>query len=101
MNPLPNYNPLEHLPILCTSRRDFLERTGMAYGAMCLASMFGASASAAAAAGSKSPLAPRAPHFPAKAKRVIHIFASGGPSHVDTWDPKPNLEKYADQAIPG
>jgi hypothetical protein len=104
MNQLPNYNPLEHLPILCSSRREFLERTGMAYGAMCLASMFGANASAAAtigATGSKSPLAPRAPHFPAKAKRVIHIFASGGPSHVDTWDPKPNLEKYADKAIPG
>jgi hypothetical protein len=40
------------------------------------------------------PLAPRLPHFAATAKRVIHIFPEGGPSHVDTFDPKPALEKY-------
>ena len=106
MNPIPNYNPLEHLPVLCTSRREFLERTGMGYGAMCLASIFGASlgastAEAAVGIKGKSPLEPKQPHFPVKAKHVIHIFASGGPSHVDTWDPKPMLEKYADQSIPG
>jgi Protein of unknown function (DUF1501) len=108
MNSIPNYNPLEHLPILCTTRREFLEKTGMGYGAMCLASLFGVGAltgsqAEAAVGGAKSrgPLAPKQPHFPAKAKRVIHIFASGGPSHVDTWDPKPMLEKYADQTIPG
>jgi hypothetical protein len=39
-------------------------------------------------------------HFPAKAKRVIHFFLNGGPSHVDTFDPKPALEKYAGQSIP-
>jgi hypothetical protein len=108
MNPIPNYNPLEHLPILCTTRREFLEKTGMGYGAMCLASILGAGVltgnqAEAAVSGTKSrsPLVPKQPHFPAKAKRVIHIFASGGPSHVDTWDPKPMLEKYADQTIPG
>jgi hypothetical protein len=47
-----------------------------------------------------SPLAPRGPHFPAKAKRVIHLFMNGGPSHVDTFDPKPALAKYAGQALP-
>ena len=41
-----------------------------------------------------SPLAPKKPHFPARAKRVIHIFCEGGPSQVDTFDPKPALEKY-------
>jgi hypothetical protein len=109
MNSIPNYNPLEHLPILCTTRREFLEKTGMGYGAMCLASIFGVGAltgsQAEAAVGGapkvRGPLSPKQPHFPAKAKRVIHIFASGGPSHVDTWDPKPMLEKYADQTIPG
>jgi uncharacterized protein (DUF1501 family) len=107
MKPIPNYNPLEHIPTLCLTRREFLEKTGMGYGAMCLASILGAGlfrgseSHAAAAAGSRSPLMPRQPHFPAKAKHVIHIFASGGPSHVDTWDPKPMLDKYADQTIPG
>ena len=44
---------------------------------------------------------PKQPHFAPKAKRVIHIFANGGPSHVDTFDPKPSLEKYAGQPLPG
>ncbi len=88
------------------TRREFLERTGMGFGAMSLASILGLSlggnASAAPTAGKAlSPLAPKQPHFPAKAKAVIHIFAEGGPSHVDTWDPKPELAKYADKTIPG
>jgi hypothetical protein len=48
-----------------------------------------------------NPLQPKTPHFPAKAKRVIHIFANGGPSHVDTFDYKPALNTYAGQAVPG
>lgn len=44
-----------------------------------------------------SPLAPRQPHFVARAKRVIFLFMNGGPSHIDTFDPKPTLEKYAGQ----
>jgi hypothetical protein len=48
-----------------------------------------------------SPLAPKIPPFPAKAKRVIHIFAEGAPSQVDTWDPKPGLVKYDGQPIGG
>jgi hypothetical protein len=47
-----------------------------------------------------NPLAPKQPHFPGKAKRVIHIFANGGASHVDTFDPKPALEKYAGKLLP-
>jgi hypothetical protein len=47
-----------------------------------------------------SPMMPRAPHFPAKAKHVIHIFCNGGPSHVDTFDPKPKLTEYAGKALP-
>ena len=107
MNSIPNYNPLEHLPVLCTTRREFLERTGMGYGAMCLASVLGAGlftgsrAEAAVAGKAAGPLAPKQPHFPVKAKHVIHIFASGGPSHVDTWDPKPMLEKIGDGNVPG
>src|SRR5579883_131699 len=47
------------------------------------------------------PLAPRAPHFPAKAKAVISIFCYGGVSHVDTFDPKPELKKRAGEAMTG
>ncbi len=47
-----------------------------------------------------NPLAPRAPHFPAKAKRVIHLFMNGGPSHLDTFDPKPLLQKFAGKELP-
>ena len=69
------------------SRREFLGRTGMGMGGLTLATMLGD------AFGASNPLAPRQPHFPAKAKHVIHIFAAGGPSHVDTWDPKPELTR--------
>ena len=47
-----------------------------------------------------SPLAPKQPHFAAKAKRVIHLFLNGGPSHVDTFDHKPALDKYHGQELP-
>jgi hypothetical protein len=49
---------------------------------------------------SAAPLAPRAPHILPKARRVIHIFLNGGFSHVDTFDPKPTLSKYAGKALP-
>jgi hypothetical protein len=52
------------------------------------------------AAVGNSPLAPRQPEFPAKAKRVIHIFANGGPSHVDTFDPKPALARLHGKPLP-
>src|SRR4051794_2211983 len=100
----------EHTPSLrdiIFSRREFLERTGMGFGAMSLASILGMSfggnsAQAAAATGKVlGPLAPKTAPNPAKAKAVIHIFAEGGPSHVDTWDPKPELTKFADKTLPG
>ena len=57
------------------TRRDVLASSGLGLGALGLAGVFGDSASA-------GPLAPTAPHFPGKAKRVIHFFLNGGPSHV-------------------
>src|SRR6266404_5016000 len=72
-------------------------------GAVSLASLFGGFGflnSAQANEGFTNPLTPKPPHFPAKAKHVIHIFANGGPSHVDTFDPKPALAKYAGKALP-
>ena len=53
-----------------------------------------------AAVNIESPLTPRQPHFAPKAKRVIHLFLNGGPSHVDTFDPKPALDKYHGQQLP-
>ncbi len=100
----------EHSPSLedvIFTRRQFLSRTGMGFGAMSLAALFGinpfAEGAAALAPGSTSlnPLLPKQPHFPAKAKHVIHIFASGGPTQVDTFDPKPELAKYDNKTIPG
>ncbi len=85
------------------TRREFLCRCGMGMGALSLATFFsGAEAlsDTARAEGYASPLAPRQPHFPAKARHVIHIFANGGPSHVDTFDPKPALDKYAGKPLP-
>jgi hypothetical protein len=95
----------QHLPSaadLCVTRRQFLNRFGMGFGALSLGSLLGSQfmgGSSAQADTNLSPLVVKEPHFPAKAKRVIHIFAQGGPSHLDTWDPKPGLEKYRDQEV--
>jgi len=50
--------------------------------------------------GPLNPLAPKFPHFAPKAKRIIHLFANGGPSHVDSWDEKPLLRKHHGQKLP-
>jgi hypothetical protein len=78
------------------SRRELLTRAGVGMGLVGLTQLLGD----AAAADGLNPLAPKKPHFPAKAKRVIHIFANGGPEQVDTFDPKPALEKYAGKSLP-
>ena len=69
----------------------------MGLGALGLASLLSEDA-IAAATGAAAGVKPT--HFPAKAKHVIHIFAQGAPSHIDTWDPKPALAKYEDQTLP-
>jgi hypothetical protein len=78
------------------SRRQMLRRFANGFGMLGLAALLGDQARAAAA----DPLAVRTPHFPAKAKRLIFLFMSGGPSHVDTFDPKPALEKFAGKPLP-
>jgi hypothetical protein len=84
---------LEHLAL---TRRELLGRVGLGFGSLGLATMLGAAPPEL----SRNPLAPRQPHFPGKAKRVVHLFMNGGPSHVDTFDPKPSLEKYAGKPLP-
>ena len=82
-----------------TTRRNMLMRSGMGLGALGLTTLLGDEA-ARAADGSEATLAVKQPHFRPRAKRVIHFFLNGGPSHVDTFDPKPALDKYAGQPVP-
>ena len=81
-------------------RRQFLSRLGMGFGALGLAALLREDNLFADDSG-LSPLAAKLPPFPAKAKRVIHIFAAGAPSQVDTFDPKPSLARYDGQSIGG
>jgi hypothetical protein len=82
------------------SRRLFLERCGMGFGMLGLAGLLKSAPEAAAALSQNSPLAPRTSHFPAKAKHFIHLFANGGPSHLDSFDPKPELTRLHGKPLP-
>jgi hypothetical protein len=79
------------------TRRELLRRSGTGFGALALAGLLASEETAPAQSDEAltSPLTPRVPHFPAKAKRVVHLFMNGGPSHIDTFDPKPALAAYA------
>ena len=81
------------------SRREFLNRCGMGFGALGLGALVGTPALGANDEKIVS-LAERSPHFKPKAKRIIHIFANGGPSQVDTFDPKPMLNKWDGKRLP-
>jgi hypothetical protein len=80
------------------TRRDFIERAGAGFGALALLDLL--KDSALAAPQSINPLAPKKPHFAPKAKSVIFLFMEGGPSHMDTFDPKPLLQDLAGKPIP-
>lgn len=90
-------------PFPYLTRRAMLERSGMGLGALALAGLFseenlrGANASSSLSAGN---VGSRLGHHPAKVKRVVHFFLNGGPSHVDTFDPKPALAKHAGKPAP-
>lgn len=99
LRPIP---AMEHLTL---TRRELLHRCGMGFGALMLGELLRTAgyvkvAQAADSASRLNPLAPRQPHFPGKAKRVIHLFMNGGPSHIDTFDPKPKLAEYAGKTLP-
>src|SRR5271168_193922 len=72
------------------TRREMLQHCSAGFGMMALAALLGEQAGAAPSA-SLNPLAPKPPMFPAQAKRVVFLFMHGGPSQVDTFDPKPLL----------
>lgn len=81
-------------------RRDFLRQTGLALGGIGAASLLGQLALPGQVFADGGGLTPRTPPLPAKAKAIIHIFAAGAPSHLDTFDPKPAMEKWADKNLP-
>jgi len=85
-----------HRKISFSSRREFLEQSGGGFGKLALLYLLGLDAGAAAS----NPLAAKPPMFPAKAKSVIFLFMHGGPSHIDTFDPKPALLKLDGQKLP-
>src|SRR5262249_27296292 len=88
------------------SRREFLERAGGGFASLALYSMLVGdgviprSAAAGEAVNGGSPLSARKPHYPALAKSVIFLFMDGGPSHIDTLDPKPMVNEYAGKPLP-
>src|SRR6478672_2371776 len=91
------------------NRRDFLFQSGGGLSGLALAyllnqeGLLGATPPSAcdATATGYNPYAPKKPHFAPRAKRVISLFMSGGVSHIDTFDPKPALDKYAGQPLTG
>ena len=98
-------NPIHTNPAPHATRRQFLQNCGMGVGMMGLTSLLGQDgylpgAHADTAGALTNPMAAKQPHFAPKAKRVIHLFMNGGPSHVDTFDPKPALQKWAGKEIP-
>ncbi len=111
--PVPSHDPHPHAPHPCCgvstniedyllNRRQFLSRVGMGLGALSLSSLLDPSqlvAASPAGATTGGPLLPKVPHFAGKAKAVIHIFAQGAPSHVDTWDHKPTLTRMDGKTI--
>jgi hypothetical protein len=95
-----------HFPT-ATTRRDFLMQAGGGFGSIALASLLNekggistANADDAARESAADPLSPKPTHFEPRAKRVIWLFMHGGPSHVDLFDPKPDLVKYGGKPLP-
>lgn len=88
-----------HVQTSFHSRREFLEKAGGGFGLVALLGMMEQDGLLAATT-LADPLAPKTPPLPAKAKSVIYLFMHGGPSHIDTFDPKPLLEKLDGQKLP-
>src|SRR6476646_8154858 len=90
-------NPYDSL----LSRRQLLNKCGMGMGALALGTILSeAGYGNTAGISGVNPLRPHGPQYLGKAKRVIHLFMNGGPSKVDTFDPKPMLGKYAGKMLP-
>ncbi len=82
------------------SRRDFLVKSAMGFGALGLASLMNPSSLFAGKPGNRLTGLSDLPHFAAKARRVIYLFQSGAPAQMDLWDPKPLLRKMNGEELP-
>src|SRR5688572_8450757 len=84
------------------SRRRWLQEAGCGFGSVALSTLLAGERStfAVGSASSAAPGGPLPPHFTPRAKRVIFLFMHGGPSHVDLFDPKPELKKLAGEPLP-
>jgi len=99
---------LDECRTLAQTRRHFFADAGLSIGSVALASLLRGDSAASAASPSAppplglsaSPLAPKPPHFAAKAKRVIYLFMAGGPSQLELFDPKPKLQELDGQVVP-
>jgi hypothetical protein len=98
MNDLSNNN-LPHFPPV-GSRRDFLFQAGGGFGAIALSWLLARDGYAGEGKTTANPLAAKQPHFKPRAKSVIFLFMVGGPSAVDLFDPKPQLQKHHGQPLP-
>lgn len=96
MNPLTD----DRLMLREETRRHFFSRCGVGVGSMALGSLLGNESASGAEDSLANPLAPKAPHFPAKAKSVIFLFMAGGPSQLEMWDYKPKLNALNGEPIP-
>src|SRR5215469_17478382 len=87
--------------VIASSRREFLQEAGLGFGMLGAGFLLARDAGAATLPGrAANAFAPKPTDFPAKAKHVIFLFMHGGPSHVDTFDPKPLLAKLNGQKLP-
>ncbi|MCE3015083.1 MAG: DUF1501 domain-containing protein [Pirellula sp.] len=108
MNPQDPISLIRELGNMPASRREFLRRSGVGFGSIAMAGllaedsgrMFADGSAALTEQSHPNPMHPKQPHFAAKAKAVIHLFMNGGPSQVDTFDPKPALDKHHGQPVP-
>src|SRR6476660_2270659 len=84
-------------PLLAATRRHFFRDCGVGVGSMALSALLNRDD---AAQPRRDPLAPKPPHYPAKAKAVIFLFMAGAPSQLELFEPKPELNRLSGQVVP-
>jgi len=101
---MPRFYQPNELDATCPDRRWFLRNAGGGFGMLALTAMLAKEGflrgDTGEASASLNPLAPRKPHRAARAERVIYLFMSGGPSHLETFDPKPELQRLHGEKLP-
>lgn len=83
-----------------TSRRQWLQRSAIGFGQLALTALLQQTCEAAGREVAAGPLTAKSPHHPPRARRIVFLFMKGGPSHVDTFDPKPLLDRDHEKPFP-